>query len=249
MKLIVFDLDDTLLNSKGEVTDRNKLAINKCSQLGMKIGYITMRSARKMSTFLQGLPCDCLANYNGALIYADHKLIQEHVIAYSNGINFIKQVTQLAPGVGISAYFEPYCYKNHEIRSYITQELLHYSLESAPHHDFQRIRIFFNGYENIDFSQYTSNDMNYQKFQHAALITHTKVDKGEALKTIMNYFGIDKQDTISFGDHIIDIPMLLASGSGVAMGNAVSELKDIADEITLSNDEDGVASYIYSHLL
>lgn len=249
MKLIIFDLDDTLLNSKGEVSTRNKEALQACSERGMKIGYITMRSARKISSFLQGLPCDCLATYNGALIYADHKLIKEHVIAYSNGINYIHKVTQIAPGVGISAYFEPYCYKNKEILSYITQELLTFTLDSAPHHDFQRIRLFFNGYEYIDFSEYISSDMNYQKFEDSALITNQKVDKGEALQTIMHYFGVEKRHTISFGDNTIDIPMLLASGTGVAMGNATPAVKDIADYVTLSNDEDGVATYIENQLL
>ncbi len=43
--------------------------------------------------------------------------------------------------------------------------------------------------------------------------------------------------------------MLKASGTGVAMGNAVSQVKDIADYITLSNDEDGVAEYIEAYLL
>lgn len=65
----------------------------------------------------------------------------------------------------------------------------------------------------------------------------------------MHYFGIDKEDTISFGDNISDIPMLKASGTSVAMGNAVSQVKDIADYITLSNDEDGIAEYIEKYLL
>lgn len=249
MKLIVFDLDDTLLNSNKVVSERNKQALLQCSELGMKIGYITLRSARKMNTFLHGLPCDCLANYNGALIYAENHLIEEHVIAYQNALQFLHKVSNIAPEVGISAYFEPYCYKNKEIRSYIQQELLEYTIETAPHHDFQRIRLFFNGCEDIDFSQYISSDMQYQKFQDSALITHKLVDKGRALKAFMQYYGVEKEETIVFGDNIIDIPMLLASGTGVAMGNAAPNLKDIADFITLSNDEDGVAEYLETYIL
>lgn len=249
MKLIVFDLDDTLLNSNGVVSERTKQAIHNCSQRGMKIGYITMRSARKMNTFLQGLPCDCLANYNGALIYADHKLIAENVMEHTDAMNFIHRVTEIAPGVGISAYFEPYCYKYKEILSYITQERLDYTLESTPPHNFQRIRLFFNGHENIDFSEYISSEMQYKKYHDSAFITNKHVDKGTALETLMRYFNIEKEDTIAFGDNTIDIPMLIASGTGVAMGNAVSSVKEIADFITLSNDEDGVAEYIETYLL
>lgn len=220
-----------------------------CSNKGMKIGYITMRSPRKIETFHQGLPCDCIANYNGAVIYADNKLIEENVIEYKNAINYIKKVTEIVPDIGIRAYFEPYCYKNNEIRSYITQEILEYNLYSTPQNNFQRIRLFFQGYENIDFSQYISSEMQYQKSHNTAMITHKLADKGKALETLIRYFGINKEQTISFGDSINDIPMLIASGTGVAMGNAVSRVKEIADDITLSNDEDGVAKYIETYLL
>lgn len=249
IKLLVFDLDDTLLNSKEMVSERNRQAILNCSRQGMKIGYITTRSPRKIGVFLKGLPCDCIANYNGAIIYADNMLIEENVIKYENAINYIKNVTEIAPGIGICAYFEPYCYKDKNIRSYIAQEILEYDLFTAPHHNFQRIRLFFNGYENIDFSKYMSSDMQYHKSQDSAVISNRLVDKGNALNSLTHYFGIDKEETISFGDNTNDIPMLRASGTGVAMGNAVSQLKDIADYITLSNDEDGVAEYIETYLL
>ena len=249
MKLVVFDLDDTLLNSKEEVSERNRQAILNCSQKGMKIGYITVRSPRKIKTFLQGLPCDCIANYNGAVIRAGNKLIAENSIKYENAINYINKVTGIAPGIGICAYFEPYCYKNKEIRSYITQEILEYDLYSTPRHNFQRIRLFYNGYENIDFSKYISSEMQYQKSHDTATITNKLADKGIALESLIRYFGFKKEEILSFGDNVNDIPMLKASGTGVAMGNAVSQVKDIADYITLSNDEDGVAEYIETYLL
>lgn len=249
MKLIVFDLDDTLLNSNEEVSERNKQAILNCSKRGMKIGYITVRSPRKTGTFLKGLPVDCIANYNGAMIYADNKVITENTINYENAMNYINKITEIAPGVGICAYFEPFCYKEKEIRSYITQELLDYDLHSTPPHNFQRIRLFYNEHKNIDFSQYITNEMQYQKSHDSATITNKLADKGLALKTITDYFGLKKEQTISFGDNLKDIPMLKASGIGVAMGNAVTQVKEIADYITLSNDEDGVAEFIEAHLL
>lgn len=249
MKLVVFDLDDTLLNSKEVVSERNRQAILSCSKKGMKIGYITARSPRKISEFLQGLPCDCIANYNGATIYADNKLIEENVIKYESAMDYINKLTEIAPGIGICAYFEPYCYKDKKIRSYITQENLEYDLYSTPQHNFQRIRLFFNGYENVDFSQYISSEMQYQKSHDSAIITNKIADKGRALDSLLHYYGIDKEQTISFGDNISDIPMLRASGTSVAMGNAASQVKDIVDYITLSNDEDGIAEYIETYLL
>ena len=248
MKMLVFDLDNTLLSSEEMVSERTRQAIQKCSQRGMKIGYITLRSPRKMKTFLQGLPCDCISHYNGALVYADGKLIMENVITYDSAINFINKVTEVAPGIGIAAYFEPFCYKDKKIRSYIEQEVLEYDLYSAPQRNFQRIRLFFQDHS-VDFSQYISDEMQYQKSGNTAMIMHEFADKGRAMEALTRYYGLKKEQTISFGDSMGDIPMLMSSGTGVAMGNAELRVKDAADFITLSNDEDGVAEYLETYIL
>ena len=155
---------------------------------------------------------------------------------------------EVAPNINMSAYFEPYCFKNNEIRNITNQEK--HNMASFPRYNFQRIRLVLNSYENIDFSQYISDEMQYQISVHkTAIITHKNADKGKSLDTLIQYFGIQKEQTVSFGDDINDIPMLKASGIGVAMGNAISQVKDIADYIALTNDEDGVAEYIETYLI
>lgn len=67
------------------------------------------------------------------------------------------------------------------------------------------------------------------------------IDKGSALKKVCDSLHISLNETAAFGDHEMDIPMIRTAGLGVAMGNAVDELKEIADYITLSNEEEGVA--------
>jgi 5-amino-6-(5-phospho-D-ribitylamino)uracil phosphatase len=249
MKLVAFDLDDTLLNSKGTVSQRNRQALLACSQKGMKVGYITGRSPRKMEAFLQGLPCDFIANYNGAGICADNRLIEENVIDYTNAMDYLNKVTELAPDIGICAYFEPYCYKYNQIRSHIAQEVLEYDLRTAPQHNFQRIRLFLQGYENVDFSEHITGEMKYETSENSVIITHKRADKGIAFETILRYFGIEREQTISFGDSMADIPMLAASGIGVAVGNACPLVKAAAQYTTLSNEEDGVADFLEKHVL
>jgi len=68
------------------------------------------------------------------------------------------------------------------------------------------------------------------------------INKGQGLRDICAALGIDPAQTIAFGDAPNDIPMLLAAGAGVAMGNAGEETKAAADHVTLSNDEDGIAA-------
>lgn len=67
------------------------------------------------------------------------------------------------------------------------------------------------------------------------------IDKAKALNTVLAPLGYQPEDMIAFGHGQNDASMLTYSGTAVAMANAVQELKDIADIITLSSDEDGIA--------
>ena len=69
-------------------------------------------------------------------------------------------------------------------------------------------------------------------------------NKGAALRFIADYAHIPMRDTIAFGDGSNDITMIRDAGVGVAMANAIDEIKNAADYITLSCDEDGVAEGI-----
>ena len=77
-------------------------------------------------------------------------------------------------------------------------------------------------------------------------ISEKGADKGNALKYICNYLGIDIRDSIAFGDGENDIPLLSAAGIGVAMQNAEPRLKPHADFIAKSNNENGVCEVLKS---
>ena len=78
--------------------------------------------------------------------------------------------------------------------------------------------------------------------------TSLGIDKGTALSKAMAKLGIRPEECIAFGDAENDIPMLQYAGIGVAMGNATDAVKAIADEVTLSNEEDGIAHSLYRHI-
>ena len=72
-------------------------------------------------------------------------------------------------------------------------------------------------------------------------ITTRHADKGRALATIADHVGIPIERTVAFGDGGNDISMVERAGVGVAMGNGIAELKAVADMVTSSVDDDGVA--------
>lgn len=70
--------------------------------------------------------------------------------------------------------------------------------------------------------------------------------KGNALKVLAEQLHIDMADTAAVGDNYNDLSMLKMAGFSAAMGNADKEIKEQCDMVTLSNDEDGVAHFIYT---
>ena len=67
--------------------------------------------------------------------------------------------------------------------------------------------------------------------------------KGNALNEVLNYYGFSKEEAIAFGDGENDIEMLEAAGTGIAMGNAKDIVKERADLICKSVEEDGIYEY------
>ena len=73
-------------------------------------------------------------------------------------------------------------------------------------------------------------------------LLHPEVSKGAALRRIAHMLGVARDEVIAFGDSHNDLDMLAFAGVGVAMGNASAEVKALADLITDSNEDDGIAT-------
>ena len=95
------------------------------------------------------------------------------------------------------------------------------------------------------------SELDSQRFSDGEWYKFTKggITKEKAILAVCEVCHIAVSETVSFGDDYADIGMLKLCGIGVAMGNAVQEVKDIADDITLSNEEDGVAAYLEKRIL
>jgi len=249
-KLLLFDLDDTLLSSDKSVSQANINAITKCKALGMIIGYITARSPRKTKLFLKDLPCDCISYYNGATIFAESNLLEKNEIPYLEGIKTISEIKNMYPNVSIGVYLEPYSYFNGQIQNFYTKEVFPGTIQDLAQYDVQRIRVLIESYKDISLTQFVTSDMRCLLSSHGtAIITSKMANKKNSLIKFAKYFSVSIRDIIAFGDDTNDIDMIKTAGIGVAMGNAIDEVKAVADIICDTNDNDGVAKWINKFLL
>jgi hydroxymethylpyrimidine pyrophosphatase-like HAD family hydrolase len=77
---------------------------------------------------------------------------------------------------------------------------------------------------------------------------HHQASKTSGLKKILDFYGVKPSEIMAIGDFYNDLDMIEYAGLGIAMGNAPDEVKQKADDVTLSNDEDGVYYGLEKHL-
>ena len=80
-------------------------------------------------------------------------------------------------------------------------------------------------------------------------VTSQNVDKWSAIKYLISKIGVKPEEVMTLGDNVNDETMLKNAGLGIAMANSAPYIQEIAKEVTLSNNEAGVAKAIKKHIL
>ena len=237
-KLLIFDLDGTLLSGKNEITKQSKEAIWKCKKNGYYIAYITGRGTIKTKEFIEGLPCDAYACNNGSKIFCNDILIENNCIEYDCGKKFLENE---CINKELFIVMEPYKYLTYADRKIDNMYYYRTNITDLPNNPIDMISI--RNREGINIEKY--NTLKFKKSGAKELMVNSKkATKLNSLKIISNYFGITKDDIISFGDDYSDIEVFENSGKSIAMGNAIKELKDVATYITDDNNNNGIANFI-----
>ena len=256
-KLIAIDIDDTLLNDDIIVTEATKLALERAIQSGVTVTLATGRmysSARKIADQIQlNVP---IITYQGALVKT---LLNEQVL-YERcvPVDAARQLLQYAKehNLHLQLYVDDILYgteDNERIQAYSQLVNIPYEIESdfaklidKPNHKM----LIIDDPEVLDhhaviLQELLGDQLHITKSKaHYLEFMHKEGTKGHALQALAQHIGATMDETIAIGDAWNDREMILAAGLGVAMGNAVPMLKEIADYVTLSNNDDGVCHVI-----
>lgn len=249
-KIFFFDLDGTLLRDDKTLSRYTLEVVSKCKEQGFLIGISTSRGELNCVKFLGELKPDILISSGGALVRADGKTIYASSFSAAETKRFIETARNIC---GLDCEITVDTLDAHYWNYKIDPKEQDKSWGDSIYTDFsdfnrEALKICVE-IPNSNLAQKLSESFPWLDSQHFSdgdwyKYTKSGITKEKAIMAVCEECHIDVSETIAFGDDYADIGMLKLCGIGVAMGNAIQEVKDVADAITLSNEEDGVAAYL-----
>ncbi|WP_158299291.1 HAD family hydrolase [Paenibacillus antri] len=249
---VVLDLDGTLLDKDKNVSERNKKAILNCYANGMKVIFATARPPRAVKALLpeELLSIGSFIFYNGAFISCKTTGTEEHVpidVQLSNEL--LEFCLQEYRNIEISFEVKDEWYSLTEIDYSMIQrrkgDPTVKTLNELREYEPTKILITSFG-DGAPILDKFSSRLHMVVTDHGKLlqIMNIKVSKENGVQLLCNRLGIDVSRIIAFGDDHNDRGLFSIAGYSVAMGNAIAELKEAANEVTANNDDDGVAQVL-----
>lgn len=271
IRMVALDLDGTTLNNQKELSPRTIAAFKKAMEKGAHIVVSTGRTFRSLPEQLFGIEgLEYIVTSNGAHVteLATMKTIYENYLAS----HAVEEVVRVLRGTGFSietfvggrAYIDKAEYEDVVANgsTYRDADYIKSTRNPIPHicdymienkHQIENISVNFEFIEDKEKWEKILGQINditlTSSFQHNFEIGGANTSKAEALRFLMRKLDVKAEELMACGDSPNDIEMIKLAGIGVVVGNATEEMKSLADYITDTNDNDGVAKAIERFVL
>jgi len=273
-KLICIDMDGTLLTSKRKISQATKDVLKSAHNMGVHIVITTGRIYCNASYYseLIGVTSPVIAA-NGAIIKEKDK--EEPIYKCVIPEEFNLKILELCNKYKLCPNFQTSkdIFGGNTLISFLLYYIV-YKTKSKRH----KVRIhginsrekwnkIFSNYkqeiikceiyhrDRAKISKIKEDLQSLNELQVVSVgpygldITSKNVSKGTAIKVLADYYKIKREEIIAIGDNDNDIEMIKYAGLGVAMGNSKTSIKNIADYVTATNDEEGVAQVVNRFIL
>ena len=252
IQMIITDLDNTLIRSDRSISDYTVNVLEKCRAKGIKIVYATARSKQAASRFFDRFTPDIFIGYGGALILAGETVIHRFDIPADISAQLIEKCLRASEISRIHATNEAVAHTN--IIDPLDTETTHYQcVDFSSNKNISYLKISLTAstpavvegiafdFPMLDVLRYTGEDL-YR-------LANRDATKWNAVKTIGTYLGISTENFVAFGDDVNDVEMIKNCGIGVAVENAIDEVRAVANCICGGNDNDGIAKWLEENVL
>ncbi|WP_294618886.1 Cof-type HAD-IIB family hydrolase [uncultured Bacteroides sp.] len=266
-RLLVLDVDGTLLNDTKEISKRTLAALLKVQQMGVRIALASGRPTYGLMPLAKTLE---LGNYGGYIVsYNGCQIIsaQNGEILFERRINpeMLPYLEKKARknGFAIFTYHDDTIVTDSPDNEHIRTEATLNNLKIIPEEEFS-IAIDFAPCKCMlvgdDEEALTGLEEHWKRRLGGTLdvfrsepyfleVVPPGVDKANTVGALLSHLGIAREEVIAIGDGVCDVNMLQIAGLGIAMGHSQDSVKACADYVTASNEEDGVAQAVEKMIL
>ncbi|MDA7026067.1 Cof-type HAD-IIB family hydrolase [Bacillus sp. CLL-7-23] len=258
--LIALDLDGTLLKDDKTISKNAQKVIGQLKEKGHHVCISTGRPYRASSMYYDQLQLDTpIVNFNGAFV---HHPKNENWGRFHTSLDLgvVKQIVEVSESYNVhnilaevtdDVYFHYHDEKlidiftmgspnitvgdlRKNLGANVTSVLIHAKEEDVP-----SIRTYLSDVhaEVVDHRRWAAP-------WHVIELIRSGINKAIGLEKVANHYNVPKERIIAFGDEDNDLEMLEFAGCGVAMGNGIEGVKQIADHVTTSNEQDGIAVFL-----
>lgn len=252
ISIILSDLDGTLFRNDKSISDYTKQIIRQAQAKGLLFGICTARAKVNAVKFLEGIEPDILITNGGGIVYYRDKKIYNCEFSVEEIRRLIAAAFEVfGKDVIISADNENSLYSNSREElgdkfwtfndfSDFRETCMKMCIESLDKEKIEKV-VSVIGLDEIDYLPFS--DIPWYKLSKKA------ATKEKAIEELCRHLNITSSQIAAFGDDFNDIGMLTLCGKGIAMENAIEEVKQAAGQVCASNENDGVAKWIKENLL
>ncbi|WAC28339.1 Cof-type HAD-IIB family hydrolase [Ancylobacter sp. SL191] len=261
IRLMVSDVDGTLVNRAKEVTPATVEAVRRLRAAGVAFAAVSARPPRGMRLLNEALGLDIFGGFNGGTILrGDYSLVEETLIdpvAVRQGLDMM-----VPRGASVWVFADNEWYLTDPDNPYVAGETRTVAFPPTLVSDFgdhvtRAGKIVFSS---TDFDMLAASEPELQARVGAGAtarrsqakyldLTPPGTDKGYAVRAFARHYGVAVEEVAVIGDMANDLPMFGTAGLAIAMGNGAPEVKAKADLVTVTNEEDGVAHAIEHFVL
>ncbi|CDQ38974.1 MULTISPECIES: Cof-type HAD-IIB family hydrolase [Virgibacillus] len=240
IRLIALDMDGTLLTNEHKVSKATRKAIAEAMDKGVHVVLSTGRGLQSCYPYAESLQLTSfMVTANGGEIWTVEKeLVEQHLLATDK----IEKMYDLAIELGLSSWMisTDGVYRNTKPEDFHEHKWLKFGCESYDKDKLNQMMKELSYMKDLELTNSLPTNME---------VNPKGVSKARALHTVCSKLGVTMEEMMAVGDSLNDMKMIQEAGIGVAMGNAQDAIKQAADFVTDTNNQDGVAKVIERFVL
>lgn len=252
VKMIITDLDMTVLHTDKSISDYTQHIFKKCAENGIITAVATARYYIGAEKYIDILNPDYEITTDGTMTFKKGEFIYGTGFNIATSNNILREILSISTCLELTVATEKCVYWNskHISESPVLYKAIYNDYSSPINECAYKIvaELSDQSIAKDIGAKYGCKVISYRGESRYGFI-NPNAGKIHSIRQLAALLNIQTSEIIAFGDDLNDIEMLTECGYGIAVDNAVTEVKNIADYICKSNDNDGVADFIANHIL